>query len=382
MGFCLVLKIFLTSRCTISLTYLLCKIEIQYTMRRSKKNLKENDLLIEEVRYTGEIDNPTEIKVIQYDEAGWSEKELHPDKLPAFEEGGVKWIRVNGLNDVKWITQLANRIHLPQLGLQDVLQPQIIARIEAYDDLLQINMKHHVFSETGKIETEQVTIILGRGFVVSFQETDNHLFEDIIKAIEVNTVKIRSRQADYLFLLLVNHLLAVYVDHMNKLEDIYEAFEDKLLDSYNTDDNFLTQLKIQRARYQTIKQSILPLKDGFYKIRENEDELFSQKDMIYINAVYEQFNYLTQSLEVCRESFDVLVNLYISNNDLRMNEIMKRLTVITAVFIPLTFLVGVWGMNYEHMPELKLTFGYLIAWVIMLLVGMGTWWFMRSRKWY
>lgn len=352
------------------------------SMKRPKKNLKENDLLIDEVRYTGEIDNPTEIRVLHFDENNWKEKILSPNQLPVFEKSGVTWIRVNGLNNVKWIQSLAEYIHLPQLGLQDVLQPQIIARIESYDNLLQVNMKHHSFQENGHIDTEQITLILGHDFVISFQETDNHLFEDIIKAVEFNTVKIRSRHANYLFLLLINHLLGIYVENMNKLEDVYESFEDQLLESYTTDDNFLSQLKIQRVRYQTIKQSIIPLKDGFYKIRENDDELFSEKDMIYINAIYEQFNYLTQSLEVCRESFDVLVNLYISNNDLRMNDIMKRLTVITAVFIPLTFLVGVWGMNYERMPELKLTYGYLIAWAILLIVGLGTWWFMRRRKWY
>lgn len=351
-------------------------------MKRPKKNLKENDLLIEEVSYTGEIDNPTEIQVIYFDASSWNEKKLKPNSLPPFSEEGVTWIRINGLNDVKWIKQIANYIQLPQLGLQDVLQPQIIARIETYNDLLQINMKHHIFHEDGKIETEQVTLILGKGFVISFQETDNRLFADIIRAIEMDTVRLRSRGADYLFLLLINHLLAIYVENMNKLEDTYDRFEDQLLESYNTDDNFLNQLKIERARYQTIKQSIIPLKDGFYKIKENEDGLFCEKNTIYINAVYEQFNYLTQSLEVCRESFDVLVNVYISNNDLRMNEIMKRLTVITAVFIPLTFLVGVWGMNYEHMPELKLPYGYLLAWFIMILVGVFTWIFMIRRKWY
>lgn len=351
-------------------------------MKRAKKNLKENDLLIEDVSYTGEIDNPTEIKVIYFNENSWKEKPLTSDTLPTFSKEGVTWIRINGLNNVKWIKQITSHIKLPQLGLQDVLQPQIIARIESYNDLLQVNMKHHVFHADGKIETEQITLILGKGFVISFQETDNNLFDDILHAIEINRVRLRSREADYLFLLLINHLLALYVENMNKLEDTYDRFEDELLDSYNTDDNFLNQLKIERARYQTIKQSIIPLKDGFYKIRENEDGLFCEKNTIYINAVYEQFNYLTQSLEICRESFDVLVNVYISNNDLRMNEIMKRLTVITAVFIPLTFLVGVWGMNFEHMPELKLPFGYLIAWIIMLIVGILTWVFMRRRKWY
>lgn len=351
-------------------------------MRRAKKSLKENDLLIDDVQYTGSIDNPTEIQVLTYNESTWKAVMLQENQLPSFNNEGVTWVRINGLNNVEWIKKIASLIHLPQLGLQDVLQPQIIARIEAYDNLLQVNMKNHIFHDNGKIETEQITLILGSKFVISFQETDNHIYEDIIEAIKNNTVKLRVRGADYLFLLLMNHLMAIYVDSMNKLEDTYDQFEDQLLESYNTDDNFLTQLKIQRARYQTIKQSIIPLKDGFYKIKDNDDDLISQKNQIYINAVYEQFNYLTQSLEICRESFDVLVNIYISNNDLRMNEIMKRLTVITAVFIPLTFLVGVWGMNFEYMPELKLKYGYLYAWIIMILVSLATWWFMRRRKWY
>lgn len=352
-------------------------------MRTHKRIPKENDLLIEEVRYTGDIDNQTEVHVIHYNETGWHERQLKTGELPEITHPHeVTWIRVNGLLNTEWIKQLTTAVQIPQMGLQDILQPQIIPRIEAYDDLIQCSMKYHIFHEDSKIETEQITIILGRGFVLSFQETDNLIFKDIFEAIQHNTAHLRIRSVDYLFLLLLNHILSLYVNQMNKLEETYETMENELLDTYNMDDNFRLRLKLERRSYQILKQSINPLNDGFSKIKENDDGLISKKNSIYVNVVYEQIKYLRQSLEVCRESFDSLVNLYISNNDLRMNEIMKRLTVITAIFIPLTFLVGVWGMNYEHMPELKLQYGYLLAWLIMIFVAAASWLFMRKRKWY
>lgn len=352
-------------------------------MRTSKKIRKENDLLIEKAQYTGEIDNPTEIRLISYNGTSFRKERLEDNTLPDLsDKDSIHWIKVNGLLDTVWINSITHALNIPQMVLQDILQPQIIPRIEVYDDLIECCLKYHTITEKRRITTEQVTVIMGKNFIISFQETDNPIFDDIIEGIEFNKAHLRTHSLDYLFLLLLNHVLAIYINQMNKLEDTYEVMENELLDSYNTEDDFRIRLKGERRIYQTMKQSIMPLKDGFPKIHENECGLFLKKNSIYVNAVHEQLKYLLQSIELCRETFDSLVNLYISNNDLRMNEIMKRLTVISAIFIPLTFLVGVWGMNYEFMPELKLKFGYMIAWIIMLTIALSAWLFMRKRRWY
>ena len=177
-------------------------------------------------------------------------------------------------------------------------------------------------------------------------------------------------------------ILSIYTTQLQALKDNFEDMEDELLENYNTEDDFRNRLKNERKLYQTLKQHIISLKIGIMSESYKECGLFEKKDKLFFNSIREQMNYQNQLLDICRETFSLLFNLYISNNDLRMNEIMKRLTVISAIFIPLTFLAGVWGMNFKFMPELEFGYGYLLAWGTMILIALLSWWYMRKRKWY
>ena len=132
----------------------------------------------------------------------------------------------------------------------------------------------------------------------------------------------------------------------------------------------------------TIKKSVLPLKEQFGKLLIINNPLINKGTLPLFRDANDQLQYVTQSMEGCREIISSLVDLYISNNDLRMNAIMKRLTVVSTIFIPLTFLAGIWGMNFKWMPELNWQYGYLIAWGLMLLSGILTWLYMKRKDWY
>lgn len=352
--------------------------------KHRKKHIKENNLLLDEVKYTGDVNNPTEIYVIHYTESSFSQTQLAENAIPDLSNPKeMIWIQVKGLLNTHWIQEITNKVGIPQLVLQDVLQPQSISRIEEYENMVMASLKYNIFEDAGHFsDSEHISIALAKGVIITFQESDRDIFGEIITAVKLNTVHLRSRSSDFLFLSLINHILTKYAEILNQLENTIEIMEEELLDNYNVEDDFRLRLKTHHLVYQIMKQSVFPLKDGFNKIQVSGNELFAKKNKIYVNTVIEQYKYLLQSIEICRESFDSLVNLYISNNDLRMNEIMKRLTVISAIFIPLTFLAGVWGMNYEFMPELKFRYGYLLAWSIMLFIGLTAWWFIRKRKWY
>ncbi len=237
--------------------------------KRRKKHIKENNLLLEEATYTGEIDNPTEIYIIQYDDQSFKKTRLKRNEIPNLAvQRGLAWIQVKGLNDSDWLQDIADKFNIPQLGLQDVLQPQIIARIEEYDNLIMASLKYHLFSEEkNPMTSEQVSIVMEKDLIITFQETDSDIFDEIEKAIEKNTAHLRVRPADYIFLLLINHIFSNYIEILNRLENTFELMEEELLDTYNTEDDFRLRLKEHRQIYQTMKQSILPLKDGINKIQ-------------------------------------------------------------------------------------------------------------------
>ncbi len=126
----------------------------------------------------------------------------------------------------------------------------------------------------------------------------------------------------------------------------------------------------------------MPLKDQYSRLLLSDNELLTKNNRVFFNDVNDHLQFVLQTIEICRETLSSLVDLYISNNDLRMNDIMKRLTVVSTIFIPLTFLVGVWGMNFKMMPELDWKYGYLTAWIIMIIVGWIGYWFFKKKKWY
>ena len=157
--------------------------------------------------------------------------------------------------------------------------------------------------------------------------------------------------------------------------------EDEIITG-NPRDDFGNRIQANRRDYLQLKKSILPLKDDFNKLIHNENKLICDEDMIYFNDLEDRMLFIIQSIEICRETQASLLDLYFSNNDLKMKEIMKRLTVVTTIFIPLTFVVGVWGMNFKSMPELEWQYGYLMAWGLMGIIVIGVWWYIKKQHWY
>ena len=222
---------------------------------------------------------------------------------------------------------------------------------------------------------------MGKEYVFSFQESDLPLFDNVKKAITQNTTRVRNRPIDYLFCLLINNVFSNYLDVIATLEDVLGIMEDEIITG-NPHDDFGNRIQANRRDYLQLKKSILPLKDDFNKLMHNENKLVCDDDMIYLNDLEDRMLFIIQSIEICRETLTSLLDLYFSNNDLKMNEIMKRLTVVTTIFIPLTFVVGVWGMNFKSMPELEWQYGYLMAWGLMGIIVIGVWWYIKKQHWY
>ena len=167
---------------------------------------------------------------------------------------------------------------------------------------------------------------------------------------------------------------------ISDIDNALEDLEEELL-TVSEGNDIGIQIQSLRRQYMLMKKSILPLKEQYIKLLRGESSLMHKVNRAFFNDVNDHLQFVLQTIEICRETLSSLVDLYISNNDLRMNDIMKRLTIVSTIFIPLTFLVGVWGMNFKFMPELDWKYGYWFAWLLMVVIGMIVYAFFRKKKW-
>ena len=172
------------------------------------------------------------------------------------------------------------------------------------------------------------------------------------------------------------------MESASKVEEMLEDIEETLLDIKNDQGNMGLLIQQRRKEYMVIRKNSQPLKEQFAKLLRTENGIISSDILPIYNDLSDQLQFIIQTTESCREIISSLVDLYISNNDLRMNAIMKRLTIVSTIFIPLTFLAGIWGMNFKMMPELDWQYGYGIAWSLMLLTAILTWLYMRKKDWF
>lgn len=351
------------------------------SLHRKRKRTR-NSLLMESLLYTGDKNTDTRIRLIQYEANDYSSSDITDIKKlhGALKGSSIYWITVSGMSNPDKIEQLGNLLGLHRLDIQDILTAQHISKIEIYEDktLLLVNT---FFYNDKELQQEHLGIVLGQDFVVSFQESSQPLFENVLKAIEANTTKVRNRSADFLFGLLCNNILSNYIEAVALLEEDLDSLEEEIATG-NPSDDFLIRLQQKRHDYLQMRKSITPLKENFNKLTFNDNSLMKEENLIYLNDLHDRLNFIVQSLEICHETMKSLMELYVSNNDMKMNEIMKRLTAVTTLFIPLTFVVGVWGMNFRFMPELDWKYGYLAAWIVMLLIAVAVGWYIKKRKWF
>jgi len=225
-------------------------------------------------------------------------------------------------------------------------------------------------------------LILGKNFVISFQESDEKHFDQLENALENRQGQIRRQPADYLFNLLLGTVMDKYLEVLEIQQNLLLDMEDSLLEfkSDRTKNGF--SLHEYRRDYSLLKKNILPIKEQFGQLLLGDFAPISKQNYIYFRDTNDRLQQAYMMVDGNRETIASILNLYLSNNDLRMNHIMKQLTVVSTIFIPLTFLVGVWGMNFRFMPELEWKYGYLVSWVVMIAAGVGSYIYFRRKKWY
>ncbi len=349
------------------------------TLPQEPKNIRKmkNNLLSEHLTYNGDNSTHTHVHLLNYSSDHFSETicDNFEEIMSQATTENKLWIRVHGLKDTEYIKNICTYFQINFLMMQDILNVDHPSKIEKNGDFnFVVTRIFHENSETS------VRLVQGKNVVLTFTEGEASFFDDAVKALQENVLKIRTRSSDYLFSVLFNELVSNYVSLAIETGDQLDDLETELL-AATTSYNIRMQLQMLRKRYMEIKRTVVPLKDQYSKILHPDSDLINEANRPFFNDVNDHLLNAVQLTEGCRETLSSLMDLYISNSDMHMNYIMKRLTIVSTIFIPLTFLVGVWGMNFKFMPELDWKYGYLMAWGVMLAAGLASYLILRSRKW-
>lgn len=331
--------------------------------------------------YIGERKEEFEITVLDYDADQYNEFAVkNPEEIVTFKESPtVTWINIVGLDRIDSIKKIGEHFSLHPLVLEDILNTQQRPKMEDYGDYIFIVMK--MLTYRGKpeyVESEQISLILGDRYVLTFQERKGDVFEPVRERIRKNKGIIRKNGTDYLLYALIDVVVDNYFYILEMLGEEVDNLEDKVLTDPSPD-TVQTIHKLKRNLIE-LRKSIWPLRE-ILSILSREESKILKKTSLYFRDVYDHTIQVIDTVETLRDMVSGLLDVYLSSISNRMNEIMKVLTIIATIFIPLTFIAGIYGMNFKYMPELEWKWGYPLVMGVMLFIGLMMVAYFRRKGW-
>lgn len=324
----------------------------------------------------------TKIRVIDFDDTQVREKEFESIELcfPFKDEPSVTWINIDGLHEVNVIEKIGNYFNIHPLVLEDILHTGQRPKTEDFSAYIYIVLKMLYYSdEEDEIQDEQISIILRPNFVISFQERVGDVFNPVRERIRIGRFQIKKRKSDYLAYALIDAVVDNYFILLEKIGEQIELLEEELLDN-PTPKNLETIHRLKRQLI-SLRKSVWPLREVIGGLERSESPLFHESTGIYLKDVYDHTIQVIDTIETYRDMVSGMLDTYLSNVSNKMNEVMKVLTIIATIFIPLTFIAGIYGMNFEFMPELKWHWSYPFVWAIMIIISIGMIFYFRRKKW-
>ncbi|HEY6143358.1 MAG TPA: magnesium/cobalt transporter CorA [Flavobacterium sp.] len=338
--------------------------------------------------YTG-VHKKTEVEMqlFVYDECTVDEYENAPiDYLEKHVDlTKINWLNVHGLTDINLLKEIADHFNIDDFMLADILNTTKRTKLEEDNDVLFFNIKSLLpMEDSDEIKVEQISFLLKKGILISFQEKRSDFFTHIRERIRSNSGIVRTKKADYLLFILLDAIIGNFYITLENEEDKVEELID--LTKNSADPIILEKIETHRDNFNFLKRSIIPLRDSLYAIKSiQEDDVFNEIDsdnFSFFTRLHQKCLELLEQIESDMGSLESASNYFFAAQAHKMNEIMKTLTVISAIFIPLTFIVGIYGMNFDHMPELRYENGYFMVLGFMFLVVFGMIYYFRRRSWF
>ncbi len=325
---------------------------------------------------------PCKIELIEYNE---SEAEKHhieePEQLSRFlATDKIKWIRVTGVHHLDIVARLGEIFQINQLDLEDITNTTQRPRMEERDNyIFQIFNALLINPEDKDVNIEQVSLILGKNYVLSFHETESQLFDGLVKRILISKGRVRKMKSDYLSFTLADVMIDQYFLIIEDIGNIIETTESELIVNPGSANQEIIYRMKRRLVY--VGRTIWPVRELINKMERSDHELINEESRIYFRNIYDHSVQIIETLDNLRDLTSSMMDLYLSSVSLKLNEIMKVLTIFSAVFIPLTFFAGVYGMNFKFLPELEWRWGYALFWSVCIGSTIVMIIYFKRKKW-
>ena len=325
---------------------------------------------------------PVRITIIDYDETRLQEEVVQTVKacVPFIDTKTVTWIHIEGIHDTQIVEEIGENFGVNFLVLEDLMSPTHLPKIEVYEDYVFILLKSLDYdTEASSVSREQISLIIGSNFVLSLQENYSEIFTSIQNRLRNAQGRIRRMQSDYLAYALIDVIVDNYFIVLDEIGERIESVEEEAIT--NPTPEVLTKINILRKELLLLRRPILPLRDVIDEILHDEIPLLKENTHLYFRDVYDHLIQVIQLLEMLRTAVSELFDTYTSAVSHRMNEVMKVLTIVATFFIPLTFIAGIYGMNFKFMPELEMHWGYPAVLLVMAAIGIVMFIYFKLRKW-
>tara|TARA_B110000091_G_scaffold18965_1_gene17857 strand:+ start:561 stop:1616 length:1056 start_codon:yes stop_codon:yes gene_type:complete len=323
------------------------------------------------------------IHYMQYDEENSIDKEIDSHSENIFNASPldkVNWYDVRGIHDTKLIELFGKNFSIHPIVLENIVDVNQRPKFEEYDKGIFIALRALSFNKKkNEVQKEHVVIYFNNGLIITFQETESDLFEAVRKRILSSSVRIRQRETDYLAYALLDVIVDKYYIVLEEMEDVIENLEEKMLVEQNIKDkNKIHHLKKELL---IMRKSVAPLREAIGQFSKTESSFVQNNSQAFIRDLYEHTVQIMDSIDSSRDILNGLQDLFISEISFKMNKVMQLLTLISVIFIPLTFLAGIYGMNFDNIPELHYRYGYHILLGVMFVIFILLLVFFKRKKW-
>jgi magnesium transporter len=359
-------------------------LDLGMSKRKQLKKKSKSGLPPGSYVFTGEqkMEHVT-ITLIQYNETHYSERQFKtlPDVYKAIssEPSFVSWLNIDGIHDVEIVENICNTYGIHRLTGEDIVSVGQRPKLDEFDHYLHLVMRMFQIEE-GHFTFEQLTFLHCDQLLITFQEKTGDVFQSVRRRLSEGKGTIRTRSSDYLMYALLDTIIDSYFNVLEDFGERLEELEVNLLD--NPSERTLSLLHAIRKEALTLRRSVYPMREVINKLEKVEEPFIRQDTKLFIRDLYDHTIQAIETIEVFRDMASGMLDLYMNSLSNRMNNVMKVLTIIATIFIPLTFIVGIYGMNFENMPELAFPWAYPAVLLLMLAIALGMMVYFKLKKWF
>jgi len=328
----------------------------------------------------GKVHHPVTVTAIYYSEDRFDEQSVtDPEALTPPVDTSITWINVGGVHKLEILEAIGKQFSLHPLLLEDIANTDQRPKLDDYETHLFLVLKMLLVTDSLEIAVEQVSLVLGKNYVLTFQENGTDVFKPVRERLQGGRGRLRHSGVDYLLHALVDAIVDQYFSVLELLSEKIEGLQDMVITDSNPE--MLRQIHALKRELLFLRRAVWPLREAMNNLSRSECPLLQESTKVFFRDVYDHVVQIVDTIETLREMVSASLDIYLSSISYKLNAVMKVLTIITTIFMPLSFIAGIYGMNFEQMPELKFRWGYPIVLAVMVLVGVGMLVMFRRKRW-